>query len=178
MIYHVSIEADDPRHTAGVLAEIMGGVAAPFPHVGKGSWVALAGDAHGTLIEVYPRGTELHQGEGHMDGFAIAGTHRRHGAVHLAIGTELAIERIYAIGAHEGWTTKYCRRGGAFGVIEFWIDNCLMIEVLTDEMQREYRDAITVQDMLAMVAEASPAETQEPASTTPAAEARQRQMAA
>lgn len=174
MIYHVSIDADDPRRVARVLAEIIGGVAAPFPHVGKGSWVAMAGDAHGTLIEVYPRGTELHQGEGHMDGFAIAGTHRRHGPVHVAIGTELAIERIYAIGAREGWTTKYCRRGGAFGVVEFWIDNCLMIEVLTEEMQREYLDAVTVQDMLAMVAESAPAEPAEPAAT----EVRRRQMAA
>ena len=68
MLFHLSIDADEPRHVAEVLAEIMGGEALPFPSVIEGSWVALSGDARGTLIEVYPRGTELMIGAGDADG--------------------------------------------------------------------------------------------------------------
>ena len=35
-------------------------------------------------------------------------------------------------------------RGGVFGVIELWVENRVMVEVLTDTMQREYLDAFTV----------------------------------
>ena len=56
MIFHVSIDADDPRHVAEVLAELWGGRAVPFPPVLKGSWVALAGDDRNTTVEIYPRG--------------------------------------------------------------------------------------------------------------------------
>ena len=49
MLYHLSIEADDPGHVADVFAEIWGGVALPFPSVIDGSWVALAGDERGRL---------------------------------------------------------------------------------------------------------------------------------
>jgi hypothetical protein len=45
---------------------------------------------------------------------------------------------VFAIAAREGWEAKYRRRGGAFGVIELWLENRVMIEVLTDEMQAEY----------------------------------------
>jgi hypothetical protein len=30
-------------------------------------------------------------------------------------------------------------------VIEFWVEGCQMIEVLTPEMQREYLDTITIE---------------------------------
>lgn len=157
MLFHVSIEADDPRRVSTVLAEIFGGVAAPFPPVGEGSWVALAGDDRGTLIEVYPRGTELHIGEGDADAFGIQGPRQRNNAVHLAMATNFPLERIFAIGEREGWPVKYCKRGGQFGVIELWIDGCQMVEVLTPEMQREYRDSLTIDNWMEMVEARRPA---------------------
>lgn len=33
MLFHLSIDADDPRHVAEVIAELWGGVATPFPPV-------------------------------------------------------------------------------------------------------------------------------------------------
>ena len=53
-----TIRAGSPRF----FAELLGGRALPFPAVIDGSWVALAGDERGTMIEIYPRGTELHAG--------------------------------------------------------------------------------------------------------------------
>jgi hypothetical protein len=144
MLFHVSIEADDPRHVAHVFAEIWGGYAAPFPSVTDGSWVALAGDDRGTMIEVYPRGTELHEGEGPADAFGVRTEPRRHNATHMAIATELGIAEVYAIAMREGWPVKYCKRGSVFGVIEIFVEGCQMIEVLTPEMQAEYRHAITI----------------------------------
>ena len=53
MIHHLSIAARDPKHSAEVLAEIMGGKAVPFPP-NPGSFFALQLDDHGSGVEVYP----------------------------------------------------------------------------------------------------------------------------
>ena len=55
-----------------------------------------------------------------------------------AIGTELTADQIFAIARREGWPAKYRKRGGAFGVIELWVEGWRMVEVLTPEMQQEY----------------------------------------
>ena len=158
MLFHVSIEADDPRRVATVLAEVFGGAAAPFPPVAEGSWVALAGDDRGTMIEVYPRGTELHIGEGTADAFGIPGPRRHNSGVHLAMASELDIEQVFAIADREHWPTKYCKRGGKFGVIELWVEGCQMVEVLTEEMQREYQGAISIENWKRMLEERALAE--------------------
>jgi hypothetical protein len=151
VLFHVSVEADDPRQVAQVLAEIWGGEALPFPSVTPGSWVALAGDDRGTIIEVYPRGTELHAGPGDNDAVGVRVLPRRHNATHMAIATKLSMDEVISICDRAGWPAKYCRRGGVFGVIEIFAEGCQMVEVLTDEMQREYVDAITIDNWKRML---------------------------
>jgi hypothetical protein len=153
MLIHVSVEADDPRRVAEALAQIWGGEAFPFPPVGIGSWVAIAGDEYGSLIEVYARGTELHEGGGSEGAFGVQAEQRRNGPTHFAMGTPLTAEEVMTIAAENGWSAKYCRRADLFGLIEVWIDGCLLIEVLTKEMQREYLDAITIEGWRRMLAE-------------------------
>ena len=150
MLFHVSIEADDPQNVAEVIAELWGGEALPFPAVIDGSWAALAGDERSTLVEVYPRGTELHPTNG--DAIGVLSAHRRHNPVHIAIATRLSADLVFTIAKREGWEAKYCKRGGAFGVIEIFMEGCQMIEVLTPEMQQEYLDAITIPNWKAMLA--------------------------
>ena len=58
MIHHVSIPAQEPRHVAEVLAELMGGKCFPFGPL-DGAFMAASGDAHGTMIEVYPERATL-----------------------------------------------------------------------------------------------------------------------
>ena len=52
MIHHISFPANDPRHVADVIAELMGGKSYSFPGI-KGSVIAVSGDPHGTAIEVH-----------------------------------------------------------------------------------------------------------------------------
>lgn len=152
MLFHVSIEADDPRRLAEVIAELWNGAAAPFPSVADGSWVALSGDERGTIVEVYPRGTELHAIDGDNDATGHRGPSRRHNATHFAMATRLGEADVFAIARREGWPAKYRRRGGMFGVIEIFAEGCQMIEVLTEDMQREYVSAITIPNWMAMLA--------------------------
>ena len=139
MIHHLSIAARDPKRAATVIAELWNGEAFPFPPVAKGSWVAMAGDDRNTTIEVYPLGAELipvdgdHDSEARMNPAASGVT-----PTHAAIATPLSQDEVVAIAKREGWTVKYRKRGGIFGVIEFWIENSFMLEVMTPEMQREY----------------------------------------
>ncbi|WP_157216475.1 hypothetical protein [Flavisphingomonas formosensis] len=146
MLYHLSLAADDPRHAASVIAELWGGRAFPFPPVIAGSWIAMAGDERRTAIEFYPRGTELRRAPGDADAYGLLTGVPRHGPTHAAIGTMLDGDAVFAIAVREGWPAKYCKRGGVFGVIELWVEGCQMIEVLTPEMQREYRDGVTIEN--------------------------------
>jgi len=138
VLFHLSIDADDPRRVAEVFAEIWQGKAVPFPSVTPGSWMALAGDERNNLIEVYPRGTELAETPGDADPKTLTGSPSQHSSTHLAIGTPKTMEEILAIAQREGWNAKYRKRGGAFGVIELWVEGWRMVEVLTPEMQQEY----------------------------------------
>lgn len=159
MIFHISIAADDPKRTATMLAELWGGEAFPFPMVGKGSWVAHAGDDRRSTIEVYGRDMALYPTD-------RAGEERyepvsRHGAFHAAIATPLSIEQVEEIGRRYGCHTSLCNRG-PFRVIEFWVDNCLMLEMLTAEMQAEYLSSITPENWKRMLAARGIGPTGEP----------------
>jgi hypothetical protein len=151
MIFHISISADDPKRTATMLAELWRGEAFPFPMVAKGSWVAHAGDNRRSAIEVYPRDVAMYPTE-------RAGEERyepvsRHGPFHAAVATPLSIEEVEEIGRKYGCHTSVCQRGPWFRVIEFWIDNAQMLEMLTPEMQQEYQRSVTIENWRAMLPE-------------------------
>lgn len=137
MLFHISIGAERPKQAARLVAELWQGRAYPFPPVAQGSWIAMAGDARGSAIEVYPLGTELHEGEGESPVRSLEGRPARNGPVHVAIATELDVESVKAIARRFGAPAKVCARG-PFHVIELWVEGSFMIEVLTPEMQAEY----------------------------------------
>ena len=150
MIFHFSISADDPKRTATMFAELWRGQAFYFPMVGKGSWIAHAGDDRRTTIEVYPRDLAFYpneSGEGHQRNEPVS----RHGPFHAAVGTPLSIEEVEEIGRRYGCHTILCDRG-PFRVIEFWVDNAQMVEMLTPEMQAEYQRSVTPDGFRAMLA--------------------------
>lgn len=158
MLHHISIPARDPGHVATVLAEVLGGRAFPFLGPLPGAFSAVAGDEHGTLIEVYPQTKAIDPDakEGgspfltvDMPAEQIAATPL---AFHALLSVPLSREEIEAIGAREGWKTLYLGRGAPgrtpfFHVIEFWVENRIMLELATPEMLAPY---LATMDMAAL----------------------------
>src|SRR5438046_10318802 len=103
MIHHLSIAARDPKKAAGVLADLMGGKAVPFPP-NPGSFFALQLDEHGSGVEVYPAGTEL-QPNGAVGGSFVkrreAG--RAYGATHFALSVATDAHTVEQIAQRAGW---------------------------------------------------------------------------
>ena len=156
MLFHMSIAAKDPRHVAGVLAEFWGGAALPFPPISADGWIVMAGDARGSALEVYPADTVLREAEGDADAYGEATGHHDFTPTHGALATPLDRDAVLAIAAREQWPAKYRKRGGMFGVIELWIEGRQMMELLTPDMQDEYRSTMTIDNWRAMLAAGPP----------------------
>ena len=50
---------------------------------------------------------------------------------------------MFALARREGWIARRCSRGGAFDVIELWLENRFLLELPTAEMQRAHLDFMT-----------------------------------
>jgi hypothetical protein len=156
MIHHLSIAARDPRHVAGVLAELMGGKAVPFPP-NPGSFFALQLDDHGSGVEVYPAGTELQPGGSEGGGFVKRPpAERGYGPTHFALSVSTDAGKVGAIAAREGWQCFTCNRG-PFHVIEVWVENESMVEILPPEFAAEYLAFTRPDKVAAAMAGAGPA---------------------
>ncbi|MEH2095592.1 hypothetical protein [Nostoc sp.] len=138
MIHHLSISVQNPLHVAEVLAEVLNGQAFPF-FPNPGSYMVFPLDEHGTGIEVYPLKTQLMPGEGDKQcKFVEDATPSGFTATHAAISVSSSQEKIELIGKREGWRVLRCNRDSFFDVIEFWLENKIMIELLTPEMSAQY----------------------------------------
>lgn len=150
MIYHFSFDADEPARVAKALAWLWSCDAYPFAPVGQGSWIVVADDGRASAIEVYQRGVALRPGDGADPVQERITPSPANVAMHFAIGTHLDEKAVCELARKEGWRAVRQSRGGRFHVIEFWIENRIMIEVLTAEMQAEYLSAMTPADWRAM----------------------------
>jgi hypothetical protein len=156
MIHHLSIAARDPQRVAGVLAELMGGAAVPFPP-NPGSFFALQLDEHGSGVEVYPAGTELRPGGDDGGSFVKQpGPERGYGPTHFALSVATDADTVEAIARREGWQCFRCNRG-PFHVIEVWVENESMVEILPPEFAREYLAFTRPDKVAAAMAAAAPA---------------------
>jgi hypothetical protein len=145
MIHHVSIPAREPQHVAEVLAELMNGQCIPFGPL-EGAFMATSGDANGTMIEVYPERVALDiPDRDDQVVFAENPAPPQTWPFHLLLSVPREAEEVERIGAREGWRAKTFGRGmrghkPVFHVIEFWLENRLLIEVATPAMAQEYLD--------------------------------------
>jgi catechol 2,3-dioxygenase-like lactoylglutathione lyase family enzyme len=136
MIHHLSIAARDPQRAASVLAELMGGKSVPFPP-NPGSFFALQLDEHGSGVEVYPAGTELAP-NGEVGGtFVKQPEPRGYGSTHFALSVATDRARVQEIAQEAGWKCFVCNRG-PFHVIEVWVENETMVEILPPDFAAEY----------------------------------------
>ena len=141
MIHHVSIGVHEPEAVATALAEVLGGFVAPFPDV-PGAYLALACDEHGTLIEVHRTDMELRPGAA-GEGLRMepGATRNRFGPFHAALSVTREIDELLRIGARLGWTTEVQSRG-PFHVVELWVENEIMLELLPPPFAAEYLAAL------------------------------------
>ncbi|RUR87004.1 hypothetical protein ACF3DV_10160 [Chlorogloeopsis fritschii PCC 9212] len=137
MLHHISIAVENPQHVAEVLAELWGGCAYPFP-IYPNSYIAFAGDAHGTAIEVYPIGSELMPGRPDLPDLQLNQSGSKFSATHAAISVPLNQQQIEQIAQREGWQAQLGDRGPFFQVVELWVENSILLELLTPEMAARY----------------------------------------
>lgn len=150
MLFHASIPARDPATVAAVLADIWQGEAMPFPPV-PGAHVVFAGDERATTLEIYPADRTLIPSDA---GVAIGIRPPVAGAVgdHVAIASPRSVAEIEAIAGKAGWRVQVASRGGIFDVVEVWLEDRYLVEVLTPDMQAAYRDRVTPRNWRAMLA--------------------------
>ena len=171
MINHISIAVENPEKVANVLAELWNGMVLPFPPA-PNSFIVLANDGRGSGVEVTPIDTILVPGEGLPadEDFDINTDTEEFGAqfvrsdsvppyvpTHLNINTHLSIEEIKEIGRREGWRVLVCNRDrGLFQLVELWIEDRFLLEVMTPEQTARYVE-ITSPEFIAKLFSSMPA---------------------
>jgi hypothetical protein len=148
VIHHVSIPARDPERVTRVLVELTGGTALPFPTV-RGYMVAM-GDAFGTAVEVVADTLAMRPGRTHDEQVRMehldAAPEAEALPFHVLLSVPVDRETVVAIGEREGWRVREFYRGSKrrreFVLIELWLENRLMLEVLTPEMVPTYIESL------------------------------------
>jgi hypothetical protein len=135
MLHHMSFPAADPYRVGRVLAELTDGHCFEFP-VTPGAYMVNFGDDHGSGLEIIPADRVWLPGADEVDVGSSAPPLACSG-FHVAISVPVSRERIEEVGAREGWLVRVCDRG-PFQLIELWVENRFMIELLTSTMTPAY----------------------------------------
>ncbi|KMM16514.1 hypothetical protein SYNGFB01_10770 [Synechococcus sp. GFB01] len=135
MLHHISFPASDPYRVARVLAELTNGQYFEFP-ITPGAYMVNFGDDHGSALEIIPADRVWIPGADEVD-VGTEETALRCSGFHVAISVSVSREHIEEVGVREGWLVRACDRG-PFQLIELWVENRFMIEMLTREMTPAY----------------------------------------
>lgn len=139
MIHHFSMSAREPARVARVLAELIGGRAYHFPGPLPGATMAVSGDRHGTMIEIYPEQVVMAPGEGEEQVTFGEAPARDHAGFHALLSVPHDRATIERIGAAAGWRTRFFSRAApglppVFHVIEVWVENRFLLEVVPADL--------------------------------------------
>ncbi|MBD2503313.1 hypothetical protein [Anabaena azotica] len=135
MIHHISIAAKNPLRVAHALAELWHGAVYSFSRI-SGGYIVRDFDEHGTAIEIYPLGTKLAPTTGNRD-VVQSSISPKLSPFHAAISVSVEQEQIEQIANREGWFVQLCDRG-PFKVVEFWVENQLLLELLPPKLSNQY----------------------------------------
>jgi hypothetical protein len=137
MLHHVSFAAENPAVTAQVLAGMLAAttIRAPSPPFPQDAWFVCLGDAHGSYLEVLPRGHVF-------DPQARSGLRPDDAppvftASHLLVSTPFSAAEIGAMAAAAGWRSETADTR-LFQVFKIWVENTVLIEFLPPEMREAY----------------------------------------
>ncbi len=151
MIHHISIAVNHPQHVADVIAELWQGQSVPFPGH-EGSYIAFRFDLYGTAIEVMPKSLILKPGsETAAVQFADFEPATGYTATHANISVAVSEQKVWEIAEREGWRAVRCRRGGAVDLIELWVENQVMLELLPPNLMPEYLAAVEPNSLSALL---------------------------
>jgi hypothetical protein len=139
MIHHFSMAAKDPLHVAQVLAELLQGTVAPFSK-NQDSYVVFTEDQYGTLIEICPQGLELQPGAGDESFcYAMNPAHASsYSVTHFNLSVPVSEATIQEIADREGWRAVRIKAGGFFEVMEFWVENQILLELMPPRFTTQY----------------------------------------
>ncbi|HEY9880736.1 MAG TPA: hypothetical protein V6D29_19920 [Leptolyngbyaceae cyanobacterium] len=140
MLHHVSIAVENPARVANVLAQLMGAQAFEFP-IHPNAYIVVQGDQYGTAIEVLPANTAWVAGEVEAE-IVPAPSASSFTPTHVAISVPSSLSTIKTIGTREGWLVRQCDRG-PFEVIELWLENRVMVELLPQDLATKYLSFMT-----------------------------------
>jgi hypothetical protein len=143
MLLHVSIPADQPERVAKALAEVVGGTMLPFPPV-TGAFMVWFGPGQRSIVEINPRGHE-HVPAADQFGIRTNASPSPYSEGHVALAAPVSADAIIAIGVREGWLTRRSDRGGLFSVVELWLENKFLLEVVAAEEAQRYSDNLTIE---------------------------------
>lgn len=166
MINHISIGVHNPEKVAGVLAELWSDATViPFPPC-PNSFIVIANDGKGSAVEITPADTILVPGDGlppeekfdlstpteeYEAKFSKSDTAPQYVATHLNLNTPLSEREVKAIAAREGWRVLTANRGGGlFQLIELWIEDRFMLEVMTPEQTARYVEIFSPESLKAL----------------------------
>jgi hypothetical protein len=146
VIAHVSMPARDCAHVAKVLAEMMGGGALRFPPGGPNAYNCWS-KRNDFQIVVTPRGNVMVEGPTEQV-WVSRPLRDDDGACesHFAISVERRSEEIVAMAQAAGWHARVCNRGGLFDLVEVWVENAYLVEVLDPTQMADYQKAMTVEN--------------------------------
>lgn len=137
MIHHLSVSAADPKGAAEFFADIMGGVVVDFPP-NPGSFMVFKADGHGTGIEIYPAGSVMVQNGDPGAVFVRSEQADRRSPTHFALSVAMTQAEVLARATAKGWDAYVCDRGGHFHVVEVWVENTWLVEILPPTFATEY----------------------------------------
>ncbi len=60
-------------------------------------------------------------------------------------------EKIWEIAEREGWRAVRCRRGGVIDLIELWVENQVMLELLPPNLIPTYLAAVQPESLRALL---------------------------
>ena len=147
MIAHVSLPALDCALVAGVLARMLGGGALRFPPGGPDAWNCWSKNNEFQIV-VTPRGQTIVPGESGQEWARRASVAAEPLAYesHVALAVPLPAREIVELARSVGWRSGVYSRGGMFEVVEVWLENVYLVEMLDPRQIEEYRSTMTVEN--------------------------------
>lgn len=137
MIHHLSIPARNPLQVAQVVASFWRTEVLPFPMY-ENSYIVFSDAGGASAIEVYPAGRVLQPSSPELPAL-VEGDAPAPSPFHAALAVPVDERMIHDTCSHLGWHCQTGPRGSFFRVVEVWVENHTLLELLTPEMAAEYR---------------------------------------